>query len=73
MKKISAEERKEYKNGKYTGGPAEERAEKKKSHKNMRGGGLAMKGVGMALKGGGLARKGVGQALKCGGMVKKGK
>lgn len=36
----------------------------------MRGGGLARKGVGMALRGGGLARKGVGQALNKGGLVK---
>jgi hypothetical protein len=36
----------------------------------MKGGGLARKGVGMALKGGGLARKGVGMALKSGGMVR---
>ena len=37
----------------------------------MRGGGLARKGVGMALKGGGLARKGVGMALAKGGAVRK--
>lgn len=41
-KKISAEERKEYKNGKYTGGPAEEKAEKKSKGKRMFLGGNAI-------------------------------
>lgn len=39
--------------------------------KGMRGGGLARKGVGMALRGGGLARKGVGMALAKGGLAKR--
>lgn len=38
-KRISAEERKEYKGGKYMGGPAEEKAEKKKPAKRMAMGG----------------------------------
>lgn len=42
----------------------------KTARPGMKGGGLARKGVGMALKGGGLARKGVGMALKSGGMVR---
>lgn len=42
----------------------------KTARPGMKGGGLARKGVGMALKGGGLARKGVGMALAKGGMVR---
>lgn len=55
---MSREELREFKGGKYMGGPAEEKAEKK-----MRGGGLARKGVGMALASGGLV-KGAGCAQR---------
>jgi len=39
-KRMSAEERKEFKGGKYMGGPAEEKAEKKKPAKRMASGGF---------------------------------
>jgi hypothetical protein len=43
LKKMSSEERKEFKGGKYMGGPAEEKAEKKKKPaKRMAMGGLGM-------------------------------
>ena len=39
----------------------------------MRGGGIAVKGKGVALRGGGIATRGMGVALKKGGMSRKGK
>lgn len=48
--------------------PAMEKAEHK-----MRGGGIAVKGKGIALRGGGIATRGMGVALKKGGMGRKGK
>ena len=47
--------------------PAMEKAEHK------RGGGIAVKGKGIALRGGGMATRGMGVALKKGGMGRKGK
>jgi hypothetical protein len=47
--------------------PAMEKAEHK------RGGGIAVKGKGIALRGGGIATRGMGVALKKGGMGRKGK
>jgi len=47
--------------------PAMEKAEHK------RGGGIAVKGKGIALRGGGIANRGMGVALKKGGMGRKGK
>lgn len=44
-KKMSAEERKEYKGGKYMGGPAEEKAEKKKGKRMFMGGSAVRDGV----------------------------
>ena len=37
----------------------------------FKGGGIAMRGKGQALRGGGIAMRGTGQALKKGGMAKK--
>jgi hypothetical protein len=48
----------------------ESKAEEAKEHK-MRGGGIAVKGKGVALRGGGIAQKGKGVALKKGGPAKK--
>ena len=45
--------------------PAMEKAEHK-----MRGGGIAVKGKGIALRGGGIATRGMGIALKGGGRAK---
>ena len=45
--------------------PAVEKAEEK-----MRGGGIALRGKGVALRGGGIATRGMGAALKKGGMAK---
>ena len=41
-----------------------------KSEEKMRGGGIAMKGKGVALRGGGMATRGMGIALKGGGRAK---
>lgn len=54
-KKMDAEERKEYKGGKYMGGPAEEKAEKKKGKRMAMGGqagGFGGMGGGMGNRGG---------------------
>jgi hypothetical protein len=40
------------------------------SKKQMRGGGIATKGMGTALRGGGMAQQGMGMALKDGGQVR---
>lgn len=40
-----------------------------KSKKQMRGGGIATRGMGMALRGGGMAQQGMGIALKDGGQI----
>lgn len=39
----------------------------------LKGGGIAVKGKGIALRGGGMATRGMGVALKKGGMGRKGK
>ena len=39
----------------------------------LRGGGMALRGKGVALRGGGMATRGMGVALKKGGMSRKGK
>lgn len=57
-KRMSAEERKEFKGGKYMGGPAEEKAEKKKKGKRMAMGGTA-DGDGVARLGAGATRPGM--------------
>jgi hypothetical protein len=43
-----------------------------KSMKGLRGGGIAVRGKGIALKGGGIAVKGKGIALRGGGMATRG-
>ena len=48
-KKMTREERAEIKGGKYTGGPAEEKAEMKKKSKRMMDGGMASMGRGAGL------------------------
>jgi hypothetical protein len=48
----------------------ESKATERKEHK-MRGGGIAVKGKGVALRGGGVATRGMGVALKKGGEAKR--
>ena len=52
---------------------AKESPAMEKSESKMRGGGIAMKGKGIALRGGGMTARGMGAALKKGGMGRKAK
>lgn len=51
---------------------ADKKHDAQKSAKGLKGGGMAVKGKGLALKGGGMAKKGKGVALKGGGMATRG-
>ena len=51
---------------------ADTKHDTQKSMRGLKGGGIAVKGKGLALKGGGIAVKGKGLALKGGGMATRG-
>ena len=54
---------------KWESSTADIKHDEQKSMKGLRGGGIAVKGKGIALKGGGIATRGMGAAYKKGGKV----
>jgi len=53
----------------YEASDADKKHDAQQSMKGLRGGGIAVKGKGIALKGGGIATRGMGAAYKKGGKV----